>query len=307
LLGFVGAIEGLYLVLDFEFEVQTLGFQIADLADIGKSGLIRGGVGFCRIRELCLDLRERFLLGFEFRFEGRPILRYRHIAAALVDAFGNGLDFGFQTAFLRGDLFLVFIHRLARERGKEGRKIGIPYCYLLVGDSASHAEQHRPLRIDALCREIAGVGDEFEYLFGANSRDLLVPLLDGAGHVVVEAFLLVPDELLDGRSAFLLPFLGEAAAEGYDFAIDQQNGRYLMRELRDDFAVRVVGLDAELLSVLAVLAEEQPDEAVEDRGLAEAVLAVDFGEAVVELDRQISETLEIQKSDFFNDYRFHLR
>ena len=201
----------------------------------------------------------------------------------------------------------LYIHRLARERGKEGRKIGIPCRYFLVGDSASHAEQHRPLRIDALCREIAGVGDEFEYLFGADGGDLLVPLLDGAGHVVVEAFLFVAHELLDGRSALLLPFLGEAAAEGYGFAIDQQNGRYLVRELRDDVSGLVVGLDAELLSVLAVLAEEQPDEAVEDRGLAEAVLAVDFGEAVVELDCQISETLEIQKSDFFNDYRFHLR
>lgn len=40
-----------------------------------------------------------------------------------------------------------------------------------------------------------------------------------------------------------------------------------MREFRDDVSGLVVGLDAELFSVLAVLAEQEPCEPVEDRSL----------------------------------------
>ena len=243
----------------------------------------------------------------EFFFEGRPILRLRHIAAAFVDTFGNGLDFGFQTAFFRGDLFLVFLHRLTRERGKEGRKIGISGGYLLVGDTSGHTEEHRPLRIYRLRCEVEGIGDELEYLFGTDGGDLLVPLLDRAGYVVVEAFLFMSDELLDRRAAFLRPFFIEPTAEGYDLAIDQQDGRYLVREFRDDVSGLVVGLDAELFSVLAVLAEQEPCEPVEDRSFADAVAPVNLRERRVELDRQIAQPLEIEEPDFFDNYRFHLR
>ena len=115
------------------------------------------------------------------------------------------------------------------------------------------------------------------------------------------------DELLDRRTAFLRPFLVESAAEGYDLAIDQQDGRHLVRKFRDDVSGFVVGLDAELLSVLAVLAEQEPCKPVEDRSFADAIAPVDFCERRVELDRQIAQPLEIEEPDFFDNYRFHLR
>lgn len=98
------------------------------------------------------------------------------------------------------------------------------------------------------------------------------------GYVVVEAFLFMSDELLDRRAAFLRPFFIEPTAEGYDLAIDQQDGRYLVREFRDDVSGLVVGLDAELFSVLAVLAEQEPCEPVEDRSFADAVAPVNLRE-----------------------------
>lgn len=59
--------------------------------------------------------------------------------------------------------------------------------------------------------------------------------------------------------------------------------------------------------VLAVLAEQEPCEPVEDRSFADAVAPVNLRERGVELDRQITQSLEIEEPDFFNDYRFHLR
>ena len=162
------------------------------------------------------------------------------------------------------------------------------------------------VKLSVIARGIS-IGDELEYLFGTDGGDLLVPLLDRAGYVVVEAFLFMSDELLDRRAAFLRPFFIEPTAEGYDLAIDQQDGRYLVREFRDDVSGLVVGLDAELFSVLAVLAEQEPCEPVEDRSFADAVAPVNLRERGVELDRQITQSLEIEEPDFFNDYRFHLR
>lgn len=40
---------------------------------------------------------------------------------------------------------------------------------------------------------------------------------------------------------------------------------------------------------------------------ADAVAPVNLRERGVELDRQITQSLEIEEPDFFNDYRFHLR
>ena len=211
----------------------------------------------------------------------------------------------FRRRFFCRDLFLVLLHRLPRQRGKESRKIGISGRNLLVGDTSGHAEEHRPLRIDRLRREVEGIGDELEDLFGTDGGDFLVPFFERTGNIVVEAFLLMPCELLDCRAALLRPFFVESTAEGVTVSPStNRTADTSCGELRDDVSGLVVGLDAELLSVLAVLAEQEPCKPVEDRGLADAVPAVNLGQAFVELDRQIAQPLEIEEPDFFDDNLF---
>ena len=71
LLGLVGTVEGLYFVLDFEFEGQPFVFQVADFAHRCKPFLILGGIGFRCVVNLFLDLCECLLFLAEFFFESR--------------------------------------------------------------------------------------------------------------------------------------------------------------------------------------------------------------------------------------------
>jgi hypothetical protein len=78
-----------------------------------------------------------------------------------------------------------------------------------------------------------------------------------------------------------------------------------MGQLGDDFAILVDGADAELLSVLAVLAEQEPDEGIEDGGLSASVSSGNCCCGRIEIDHQIGNSLEIDKMESAENNSFH--
>ena len=140
--------------------------------------------------------------------------------------------------------------------GKVFEFLPVAHGHVHVGEVACHLEKHAALDGRLHSREEEGIGDELEDALVADVGNLLGELCLGTWDIVpVPLFAIaVVDCFL--RAAFLDPVLHEAAFEVDFYTIHFEASRYLMRQLRNDVVVFVVGPDAEVLAVLAVLVEQ---------------------------------------------------
>ena len=222
---------------DGRYTVILLDLDLIELINHLQTFIIGGICSLDLIGDQGIDLRNLFLIRLDGFLQGIPILHLRNVTLSLIDSLRNTLILRLDAGFLGSDLLLVFIHRLSRQVTQKILEILVTLGYILIRYIASHTEKHSPLSIGMLGSEICGRGDELECFLRTYGSDFLIPFLQVAWNIVIEPFFLITLETLLSLTLRLHPFLGESATEVDFLTIQDEDCRYLMRDLRDDLSL----------------------------------------------------------------------
>jgi len=163
---------------------------------------------------------------------------------------------------------------------------------LLRGYLASEQGEDHPAVLPFHGVEEHRGGEELEELFVDQflNPGFVFARLEGDAVPVVQGF--VAGEFRLAGSAAALPFFLVEAFEGDLAVVDHQDPLDGVGEHGQDLAIGAEGLDVEFLVIVAVFAEEQPGEGVEEGGLAGGVAPADVGD-LAESDRKVFDAFEV--------------
>ena len=225
----------------------------------------------------------------------------RYHAAALIHADRQRVQVCVHVLALLHQHGLVFIHCPAADFLVQFRKLRCSRKQLLVlRQTADLSEQRAAVFPVHSFRYRPDIGEQLKLSLVDQLCNAALVCVFGKRHIVDVIVTGVTGVTLDGRTARLLPLLAEHLAELDRLTVHLENRRDLGHRacrcmVRLDVRPRVAG---------AVLVEEQPRQRVVNAGFACGVLAIDVVHALVKVEVQDVEALEVHQVQRFQ-FNFH--